>query len=198
MVNVGIVRCRSESPLALALWLAVSALGVTSGVGCATSYPQTERSEPVAGTSTVGTSRNPATSPGFEATDPGFPPGNTPWMIAGAAPVSAGSGAGAAGSGARPAAGGVTSECAALGYYQAGKGNPRLLCCPGLNVYFFLSWLRGPSDGYACVDVPIVNYACLPGECGNGICEKGEAEPCVCVQDCPQADASESDAGAAN
>jgi hypothetical protein len=43
------------------------------------------------------------------------------------------------------------------------------------------------GDGKTCAHPPLRVYACVRGECGDGMCEPGEAPACGCVEDCPEA-----------
>lgn len=80
-------------------------------------------------------------------------------------------------------------QCSGPGHYEYGKGNPRAPCCEGLQQVFYktAAWTGDFSEVPICAEVPGGWYACVRGECGDGVCEAGEAPACGCVQDCPQA-----------
>ena len=84
-------------------------------------------------------------------------------------------------------------ECRGAGHYESGKEGSYLPCCEGLIEVFQLK--AGYSDGNPiCDDPPLRVYACVEGECGDGVCEVGENKPCGCTADCPEA-VWEADAG---
>jgi hypothetical protein len=54
-------------------------------------------------------------------------------------------------------------------------------------VFYGLAGESGENNARTCDSPPLRVYACVKGECGDGICETGEAPACGCVEDCPQA-----------
>jgi hypothetical protein len=105
------------------------------------------------------------------------------------AAVQSGAGAGSASMLARDA--GVSSDggaaaCRGPGRYEAGKEGSYQPCCAGLHEVPYA--YSGYSDrGRVCTHPPLRVYACVRGECEDGICEEGEEPVCGCVPDCPQA-----------
>jgi hypothetical protein len=74
------------------------------------------------------------------------------------------------------------------GVYQRGKepypgANRGLVCCAGLTAYYRPV---ASSDG-SCFELPIANFSCLAGSCGDGACEAGEQGACGCTADCASA-----------
>ncbi|HKU44400.1 MAG TPA: hypothetical protein VJR89_39845 [Polyangiales bacterium] len=93
---------------------------------------------------------------------------------------------------------GMTSECRGPGRYESGKEGSYRPCCAGLReVLYRHPGYTGDGMVKSCTQPPLRVYACVRGECGDGVCEPGEAPACGCVQDCPEA-AWETDAGARN
>jgi hypothetical protein len=90
---------------------------------------------------------------------------------------------------ATPDAGSGTEQaCRGPGRYTSGKAGGYLPCCDGLNeVFYRLPGESGENNARTCDAPPLRVYACVEGECGDGICETGEAPACGCVEDCPQA-----------
>lgn len=85
-----------------------------------------------------------------------------------------------------PSSGATSQACRGKGHYEAGKEGSYLPCCEGLTEVFHLSPAEG-DDGPVCVDLPLRVYACVEGECGDGVCEVGEDVACGCADDCPGA-----------
>jgi hypothetical protein len=90
---------------------------------------------------------------------------------------------------AMPEAGsGAEHACRGPGRYTSGKAGGYLPCCEGLNeVFYGLPGESGENNARTCDAPPLRVYACVAGECGDGLCEPGEAPACGCVEDCPQA-----------
>lgn len=95
-----------------------------------------------------------------------------------------------------------STECRGPGRYESGKEGSYRPCCAGLQEVSY-GKPGYNADGKTCDHPPLRVYACVRGECGDGICETGEAPACGCVQDCPQAawdqgvDSNQMDAGSA-
>ena len=85
------------------------------------------------------------------------------------------------------------SECAGPGRYEVGKANRYLPCCAGLHEFqgalpSHMSLTgQAPFTRVCSTTMPLNVYVCVKGMCGDGICERGEALPCGCVEDCPSA-----------
>ena len=85
-------------------------------------------------------------------------------------------------------AGSSATDCRGPGIYGYGKGNLRKPCCAGYHQYFFSSPGYDGTNHKSCFDGPDGGtYACLAGECGDGLCEDAESKACGCVDDCPSA-----------
>jgi hypothetical protein len=100
------------------------------------------------------------------------------------------------------AGGGGSNECRGPGRYESGKEGSYRPCCEGLQeVFYGKPGYTGDGTVKTCDHPPLRVYACVRGECGDGICEQGESPACGCVRDCPQAawdladTASQADAG---
>lgn len=87
-------------------------------------------------------------------------------------------GQGAAGRDTRP----NSDECRGPGRYEAGKEGSYKPCCEGLHEVLTR---RYDASSFNCLDLPLRQYACVKGECWDGICEVGEQDPCGCPVDCP-------------
>jgi hypothetical protein len=85
-----------------------------------------------------------------------------------------------------PAADSGTPHCRGRGRYESEEGT-YLPCCEGLNEVSFRSPARDADNKPICADLPVRNYACIRGTCGDGECEKAESDACGCLDDCPQA-----------
>lgn len=77
--------------------------------------------------------------------------------------------------------------CRGAGHYESGKEGSYLPCCDGLTEVFQQKAAYDGDGNPVCSDPPLRVYACVAGECGDGVCEVGEDKPCGCVQDCPGA-----------
>lgn len=82
--------------------------------------------------------------------------------------------------------------CRGPGRYEAGKERSYRPCCSGLHER---SSGRYDADQRVCVDLPLNIYGCVQGECGDGACEIGEADPCACPADCLSSSSGDADAG---
>ena len=89
---------------------------------------------------------------------------------------------------------GAEAECREAGHYESGKEGSYLPCCNGLTEVFQLKAGYDGDGNPVCDDPPLRVYACVEGECGDGVCEVGEDKPCGCAEDCPGA-VWEADAG---
>jgi hypothetical protein len=86
------------------------------------------------------------------------------------------------------AVGGGPNECRGPGRYESGKEGSYKPCCEGLQeVSYGKPSYAGDGKLKTCDHPPLRVYACVRGQCGDGICEEGEAAACGCVEDCPQA-----------
>jgi hypothetical protein len=89
-----------------------------------------------------------------------------------------------------------TDDCRGPGAYEAGKEGSYRPCCPGLTEVFHKGAVYADNRVPVCAELPLRIYACVRGECGDGICEVGESRRCGCVLDCPSAVWEQQDAGA--
>ncbi len=87
--------------------------------------------------------------------------------------------------------GGADAGCRGPGRYQSGKEGSYRPCCPGLTEIFNLAAAETDfpdgGRGHVCTQLPVRDYSCVAGSCGDGICEVGEQDRCGCVADCPDA-----------
>ncbi|MBN1655655.1 MAG: BPTI/Kunitz domain-containing protein [Deltaproteobacteria bacterium] len=90
---------------------------------------------------------------------------------------------------------GSAEDCRGAGHYESGKEGSYLPCCDGLREVFQQKAAYDGDGNRVCVDFLLRVYACVEGECGDGVCEVGEDKPCGCVQDCPGANWGNADEG---
>lgn len=92
----------------------------------------------------------------------------------------------------------VSAQCRGPGYYETGKEGGYAECCAGLHeVFVGKTGYSGNGDQLepTCDTPPLRVSACVHGTCGDGTCEpEGEGQLCGCVEDCPSAVFTWSDA----
>lgn len=77
---------------------------------------------------------------------------------------------------------GKPTDCRGPGRYEAGKEGSYKPCCEGLHE---VQTRRFDSSSLNCLELPLRQYACVKGDCWDGVCEVGEQDPCGCPIDCP-------------
>ena len=77
---------------------------------------------------------------------------------------------------------GKSDDCRGPGRYEAGKEGSYKPCCSGLHEVLTR---RYDASSLNCLDLPLRQYACVKGDCWDGVCEVGEQDPCSCPTDCP-------------
>ncbi|HET8935285.1 MAG TPA: hypothetical protein VFN67_17675 [Polyangiales bacterium] len=77
---------------------------------------------------------------------------------------------------------GKSDDCRGPGRYEAGKEGSYKPCCAGLHE---VQTRRYDASSLTCLDLPLRQYACVKGDCWDGVCEAGEQDPCGCAIDCP-------------
>jgi hypothetical protein len=77
--------------------------------------------------------------------------------------------------------------CSSPGHYERGKGSSVPDCCMGLTQVYFDSSAEVNGVRQCVQPAGHVNFACVVGICGDGVCEVGENVACGCAADCPNA-----------